>query len=89
MLHIIKNNQIRQIPSFRKNLLDNIDKFLSRMNSSSPILTRLSKNRYTEEDEFVSDKASEMLGYYEEFITDSMLECFTQLIPSASFQRQV
>ena len=48
MTHIIKNNQIRQVPSFRKNMLDNIDKFLARLNFSCPILNRLVKNRYTE-----------------------------------------
>ena len=48
MTYIIKNNQIRQVPSFRKNMLDNIEKFLARLNFSCPILNRLVKNRYTE-----------------------------------------
>ncbi|KAL5255601.1 hypothetical protein ACHWQZ_G010989 [Mnemiopsis leidyi] len=89
MTHIIKNNQIRQVPSFRKNLLDNLDKFLSRLNFSCPILSRLVKNRYTEEDEMVSDRASEVLQFYSDFIISCTGECYKQLIPSASFQRQV
>ena len=48
MTYIIQNNQIRQVPSFRKNLFDNLDKFLTRLNLSCPILAKLIKNRYTE-----------------------------------------
>ena len=169
MTHIIKHNQTRQVPAFRKNLTDNMDKFLTRLNLSCPILKRLVSNRHTEvislislvmkfrdcepssswsctvmnaiypvvlhtswnwsntfttprhqsyqflhvlfawvryhgnrdiyhgyqiwvalqDDEYVSDRAAKMLQYYCEFVRDCTEECYRQLIPSSSFQRQV
>ena len=37
----------------------------------------------------VSDRASEVLQFYSDFIISCTGECYKQLIPSASFQRQV
>ena len=42
-----------------------------------------------QEDELVSDRASEVLQFYSDFINTCTGECYKQLIPSASFQRQV
>ena len=54
MSYIIKTNQVRQVPAFRKHLFDNVDKFLSRLNLSCPILEKMVKNRYTEVSEGVN-----------------------------------
>ena len=46
-------------------------------------------NTFAQEDEFVSDRASEMLQFYTEFIVNCIELCYRELMPSASFQRQV
>ena len=42
-----------------------------------------------QDDELVSDKASEMLELYSGFVSTCTADCYEHLIPAASFQRQV